>query len=82
MSIFGLCNGHNAYHDHSSYCRYGGNARPVRHNNDEKMKLNLDNKKFKSLSNSENGEVSDSTIFHYHQTDNMIWAEYSGGDII
>ncbi len=46
------------------------------------MKINLDNKKFKPLSNSENGEVSDSTIFHYHQKDKMIWAEYSGGDIL
>lgn len=46
------------------------------------MKINLDNKKFKSLHNSENGEVSDLTIFHYHQENEMIWAEYSGGDIL
>ncbi len=46
------------------------------------MEINLNDKKFKSLSNSSNGEVSDSTIFHYHQKNKMIWAEYSGGDIL
>ncbi|MEB3345167.1 n-acetylglutamate synthase [Aquimarina gracilis] len=33
------------------------------------------------MSNSVNGEVSDSTIFHYHQENEIIWAEYCGGDI-
>lgn len=53
----------------------------VRHNNDKRMEINLNNKMFKSLSNSENGEVSDSTIFHYHQEKQIIWAEYIGGEI-
>jgi len=45
------------------------------------MKINLNNKKFKALSNSDNGEVSDSTVFHYKQENEIIWAEYAGGEI-
>ena len=30
---------------------------------------------------SESGEVSDQTVFCYHQKGNMIWAEYSGGSV-
>lgn len=45
------------------------------------MDFNLNNKQFKSLANSDNGEVSDETIFHYFQEGNLIWAEYYGGDI-
>lgn len=32
--------------------------------------------------NSENGEVSDNTIFSYFQEENIIWADYHGGEII
>jgi len=42
------------------------------------------NKTFVSTSNSANGEVSSSTIFHYHQSHNdprIVWAEYTGGSI-
>jgi len=46
------------------------------------MKINLNNKIFKALSNSENGEVSNETIFHYKQSENIIWADYSGGEIV
>ncbi|MEZ4911605.1 MAG: hypothetical protein R2774_12180 [Saprospiraceae bacterium] len=46
------------------------------------MVINLDNKKFKSLFNSDNGQVSLSTVFHYHQENEMIWAEYGGGEIL
>ena len=44
--------------------------------------INLDGKTFVSIENSNNGEVSGETIFHYHQNDNIVWAEYSGGSII
>lgn len=44
--------------------------------------INLDGKTFVSIENSDNGEVSGETIFHYHQNDNIVWAEYSGGSII
>lgn len=45
------------------------------------MKINLNNKKFVSSSNSKNGDVDVDTLFHYHQEGETIWAEYSGGDI-
>ena len=44
--------------------------------------INLHNKKFKALSNSDNGEVSQDTIFHYRQKDKIIWATYEGGDVL
>lgn len=43
--------------------------------------MNLNNKRFCSIENSGNGEVSGSTIFHYHQSGNHVWAEYAGGSI-
>lgn len=43
---------------------------------------NLNNRKFKSISNSENGEVTPETIFSYSQKDRIIWAEYAGGQIV
>ena len=46
------------------------------------MEINLDNKTFTSLSNSENGEVTKETVFQYHQEGSLIWAEYSGGEIV
>ncbi len=46
------------------------------------MNINLHNKKFKALNNSANGEVSDATVFHYYQENEMVWANYSGGDIL
>ena len=45
-------------------------------------KINYDNKKFASIENSETGEVSGQTVFHYHQKDNLVWAEYAGGEIV
>jgi len=44
--------------------------------------INLDKKIFKALSNSENGEVSEDTVFYYSQKDNIISAEYNGGEIV
>lgn len=32
--------------------------------------------------NSDNGEVSEQTVFTYHQDGNLLRAEYSGGDIL
>lgn len=46
------------------------------------MKLNFDNRKFQSLANTENGEVNSDTIFEYYQQDDMIWADYSGGQVV
>lgn len=43
--------------------------------------INYDGRKFIPKMNSENGEVSEQTFFTYHQSGNLLWAEYSGGDI-
>lgn len=44
--------------------------------------INYDNRKFKTIENSEGGEVTGETIFHYHQENNIVWGEYDGGQII
>jgi hypothetical protein len=46
------------------------------------MRINYDNRTFRSIANSETGEVGCGTVFHYHQQTNVVWAEYSGGEII
>lgn len=43
--------------------------------------LNLNKRIFKSISNTDNGEVSGETIFNYYQEGDCIWASYSGGKI-
>lgn len=43
--------------------------------------MNYHNKRFRAISNTENGETSIETIFHYQQIDNILTAEYSGGKI-
>ncbi len=48
----------------------------------EKKELNLNGKNFKSISSSNNGEVSSSTLFEYRQKGNVIWATYHGGEIL
>ena len=39
-------------------------------------------KYFVPRENTENGEVDGKTLFAYHQNDNILWADYSGGEII
>lgn len=46
------------------------------------MIIDLNNKVFKSTSNSDNGEISNGTIFKYHQSGKIVWADYVGGVII
>ena len=46
------------------------------------MRINYDNRAFRSISNSENGEVSGETVFHYQHDGDVVWAEYSGGEIV
>lgn len=45
------------------------------------MEVSLNNRKFVPAYNSINGEVSEKTVFSYYQENNIIWAEYSGGEI-
>lgn len=44
--------------------------------------FSLDSRNFVAVQNSESGEVSEQTVFSYHQKDNAIWAEYLGGNIV
>ncbi len=44
-------------------------------------KYDLNNKKFKAINNSDNGNVGSDTTFHYRQVGNNIWATYAGGNI-
>jgi len=44
--------------------------------------MNYDNRIFRGKVNSANGEVGESTCFHYHQSGGRGWAEYHGGDIV
>ncbi len=43
--------------------------------------INYNNKKFRPVSNTENGETSSETLFHYKQVGNLLTSEYSGGKI-
>ena len=44
--------------------------------------FSVDDRYFTAVENTGSGEVSEQTVFCYHQKDNVIWAEYSGGSII
>lgn len=44
--------------------------------------LNYNGKKFKPVSNSQNGETSAETVFEYRQDDNILSSDYSGGKIV
>ncbi len=44
--------------------------------------MNYHNKKFKPITNSNNGEVSEDMIFHYQQDGNILTCNYKGRNII
>lgn len=46
------------------------------------MKYNLEGTVFRSVTNTENGDVSSNTLFHYRQEGNIVSAQYSGGGIV
>ena len=43
--------------------------------------MNYNNKRFKPVYTSKNGETSDETIFHYKQTGSILTSKYKGGNI-
>lgn len=43
---------------------------------------NLDGKQFAGVINTASGEVDQRTQFTYHQNANIVWAEYSGGEVL
>lgn len=44
-------------------------------------KICYEGKFFVPVTNTENGEVDNQTLFAYHQSGNILWAEYYGGEI-
>ena len=44
--------------------------------------FSLNNRRFRSVENTDNGEITGDTVFSYYQDKNMIWADYSGGTVI
>lgn len=46
------------------------------------MKIDYQNRRFAALDNSENGEVSAATVFHYRQEGDIVSATYGGGEIV
>lgn len=44
--------------------------------------INYDGRRFRSVRNSSSGEVSEDTIFEYHQSGPLVHAEYKGGEIV
>ena len=43
--------------------------------------IDYNNKRFRSIKSTKNGEVTGATIFHYWQEGNVVWATYKGGNI-
>lgn len=43
--------------------------------------INYDGRCFRSVSNTDNGEVDGATYFEYHQEGDIVWATYSGGAV-
>jgi len=44
--------------------------------------INYNDKKFKAVQNTINGETSEETVFHYKQNGNIVSSDYSGGNIV
>jgi len=44
--------------------------------------MNYNNKKFRPIQNSQNGETTEKTIFEYKQIGNILTSEYKGGQIV
>lgn len=45
------------------------------------MTINYDGRVFRSVANSDGGDVGAETVFHYHQRDDVVWATYAGGSV-
>lgn len=43
--------------------------------------INYEGRVFRSVANSEGGDVSGETVFRYHQAASVVWATYAGGAV-
>ena len=46
------------------------------------FKMNYHNKKFRAVSNSDNGEIEEGLVFHYQQDGNVLTCSYQGAQIL
>lgn len=46
------------------------------------MRIHYDGRTFRSVQNTDNGDVSGETIFNYYQRGHIVWADYAGGTIV
>lgn len=46
------------------------------------MKIDYNGRRFGSVKNSAGGDVGRDTVFDYRQSGDIVWAEYSGGEIV
>ncbi|MBD3922183.1 n-acetylglutamate synthase [Paenibacillus sp. PR3] len=44
--------------------------------------MNYHGRRFRTVSNTNNGEVNEETVFLYFQKEDRVWAEYEGGGIV
>ncbi len=49
--------------------------------NPEDERIDYAGRRFHAVANTSHGEVDQSTIFSYHQRDDIVWATYEGGDV-
>jgi hypothetical protein len=45
-------------------------------------RIDYDNRTFRSVANTPNGEVGGETLFHYRQKGDLVWATYAGNGIV
>jgi len=45
------------------------------------MSIDYEGRRFRAVENSASGEVSEATVFEYHQRGSVVWATYHGGDV-
>ena len=43
--------------------------------------IDFDGRRFRTIRNSDAGESSSETVFHYRQKGSVVWATYHGGDV-
>ena len=44
--------------------------------------INYNGRLFRPVETAESGEAGSETLFHYYQSGSVVWAEYSGGEVL
>jgi len=48
----------------------------------KKVSYDFENRRFRTVSNTDTGEAGSQTVFHYRQKGSVVWGTYLGGDIV